>query len=516
MLNIGCRIICTTRCHFFKRYQKISVFTILFFLLTASLVRASDSLSLPSDEVSDTADVIFAEDSSDSSVSSTVAQIILKSVDSTNTDSIINTDSIVVDSVNRDSSVTDSVPGVKNDSIPDSVTVKSAIKDINKSTRKRKSEKKEVFLYPGISRDQDKFALQVIKEVYEFDWSEAERIAKKMQKLENHNSLPPLSYLLRVSMRVVRLQNSEFSSDSMEQTLLMETDSLVKNGMALSDPLKAPKTVKSTFMFIYSGIEGFSATLKINKRPVDAAIEGLNALKILEKLTEKEPLIKDVYLGLGIFYCALAKAPAIVRGALNITGRNVSFEKGVGYLRISAYEGRYTNETAKQYLIQFLNPYMDEDAAEKERVFISLQKSYPRNPYYHFLRVNEDLCFHKKNITDSYKDAIRKKLSKYREDNYSLKRYSQLLKYQYAFLDPSVTVQIDTSFNLRDFAYYPAFLDAMSEKYNGEAAKKERYKKMHLTSKGINAFKLLEGSSMSSNRKNFFGWYMRDALRDNQ
>lgn len=380
-------------------------------------------------------------------------------------------------------------------------------------SRKRKVDKKEDYLYPGISREQDKLALQMIHEVYSFNWDEAQRVVVKMQKLELRNKLPPLSYLLMISMRVVRIQNGEFESEREASEFLGITEKLVLEGIAVANPSKVPKELKTTYLFIYCGIEGFSATLKIAKNPLDAAIEGFNALKILEKLTKVEPQIKDVYLGLGMFYCAMAKAPAIIRGALNIVGRNVTFEKGVEYLRISAYEGKYTTETAKQYLIQFLSPYMGNEVEEKGKIFLSLQQLYPKNPYYLFLQLHEDICFHPEKIDTLYGERIKKKISRFKSDEFSLKRYGALVLLQYCFIDTQNTLLPDTGAVLNEFSFYPLFLDALKEKNSLEIKKKERYRRTSWSKNGAHAAKMLNESPMSSNRKNFFAWYIRDALR---
>jgi len=422
---------------------------------------------------------------------------------------------VVKDILQKDTAAPDSLPdslATGSDSITmsaDTVRKKSFVKVL----RKRKAERSHGDnLYPGISREQDKLALQFIHEVYSFNWDEADKVGLKMEKLETRNKLPPLSSLLMVSMRIVRIQNSEYGTDSIGLHIAQETDSLISAGLRKSELKKADSLSRPTYLFIYSGIEGFSATLKISKWPVDAAIEGLGALKKLERLIESDTVIKDAYLGLGIFYCALAKAPAFVRGALNMTGRDVSFEKGLDYLRISAYKGRYTTETAKQYLIQFLSPYLGHETIEKNKIFRSLEQQYPKNPFYLFHHVHEDVCFHPDVITRPYIDNVRKKAEKIKPSDYSVSRYLVLLNYQYNFLDSVNRFSIDTTVNLREFSFYPVFLDALKER-DSVSVKRERFKKMHLGARGIHAARMLDESAMTPNRKNFFMWYLRDALR---
>ncbi|HMA66128.1 MAG: hypothetical protein ACM31E_06500 [Fibrobacterota bacterium] len=428
-----------------------------------------------------------------------------------------NSDSVhaIKDSLHKDTSTVNPLPD-SSKSTPDSISIPVDTvlkKSVVKVQRKRRTERvSSDNLYPGISKEQDKLAMQFIHEVYSFNWGEADKIGMRMEKLETKSNLPPLSSLLMVSMRIVRIQNSEYATDSIGQHIAYETDSLINTGLKKSDSKKADSLNRLTYLFIYSGIEGFSATLKISKWPVDAAIEGFGAFKKLERLTESDTAIKDAYLGLGIFYCALAKAPAFVRGALNMTGREISFEKGLDYLRISAYQGRYTTETAKQYLIQFLSPYLGHETIEKNKVFRSLEQQYPKNPFYLFHHLHEDLCFHQESITKSYVDNVRKKAVKFKPVDYSITRYLTLLNYQYNFLDSGNRVTIDTTVKLREFSFYPVFLDALKER-DSLPVKRERYKKMNLTATGIHAAKLLDESGMTPNRKNFFMWYLRDALR---
>ena len=361
-----------------------------------------------------------------------------------------------------------------------------------------------VYLYPGISSEQDSLASQVVHQLYSFEWDEGDRMVRKMQRVERKGHLPPLSYLLVVSGKVIRIQNGEFENERERRKLLEEIAHFSKIGLKLSEPAGISDTLLPTYLLIHSGIKGFNATLKISSNPVEAAIEGLGALKLLEKLIAMEPSINDAYLGLGIFYCALAKAPAIVRGALNVTGISVSFDKGLQYLRNSAYQGRYTSETAKQYLIQFLSPYWGHLVEEKSKIFDHLLQTYPQNPYYLFLQTDENICFHRDLLTERYGEELREKFSTFKISGYSKKRYLNLLKWQYSFFD-SGNVELDYKFPLREFAYYPAFLNLLQEKMQN---KKEKGRLRRDSS----VLKILESSQMSLNRKNFFTWHVRDAL----
>jgi hypothetical protein len=376
-------------------------------------------------------------------------------------------------------------------------------------------------LYPGISVQQDSLAMEVIQKIWLFDWDGVEKFSRKMQKLERKEQLPPLSYLLMVSSCIVHMQNGGFSNKRGEKKCLAEAEKYAKTGLTLSDPSKSPDSLASTMLFIHGGIKGILAILQISRSPVNAGMEGLSALGLLEKSLVLTPSNNDVYLGLGIFYCALAKASPIVRGALNLIGRPVSLEKGLSYLRRSASLGRYTAAMAKFYLIQFLSPYLGDQAAEKSRIFKSLETSFPANPCFLFLKLEENLCFHPEKAFDpSIRRTVRKKIALFDNDEYSRARFANLVRWQYLLIDPfaSSIVHPDTTFDLQEFSYYPAFLYALREKYLfsewEKATPSIRQRRLALIKKKESRIlKLLKASSMSASWRGFFAWHVRDALR---
>ncbi|MBN2036547.1 MAG: hypothetical protein JW768_07370 [Chitinispirillaceae bacterium] len=342
-----------------------------------------------------------------------------------------------------------------------------------------------------------------------------------MQRLEKKRRLPPLSFLLRVGMRVIRLQNGEYQHERTARELLQEAKKLAKRGLRVSDPERAADSVLATSLFINGGIRGFIATLEIDKNPINAALSGFAAQKQLEESLAHDSSIVDAWLGLGLFSCALAKAPLLVRGALAMIGKEVSLSKGQNCLRRSAYHGRYTNDIAKLYLIQFLSPYWGHEAVEKKRIFRALQRDYPANPLYLFLELEEDLCFHPKALFRfAYKSRVRKQTAAFKTDNYETRRYAELVKWQYLLIDPFPFQGMipDPSFDLRGFSYYPVFLRALREKYvykreGGEKANDRMRRLKYIRAHALEATRTLETTlSMSASRKSFFLWHIQDAL----
>jgi hypothetical protein len=384
-----------------------------------------------------------------------------------------------------------------------------------------KTEPAGVALYPGISAQQDSLAQELIRRIWSFEWDAVEKTGRKMQKLERKEKLSSLSSLLLLSAYVVRIQNGEFSGKHAEKHCRQEIEKIARTGLELSDPSLAPDSLLATNQFIHGGIKGTMATLQINRNPIAAAVEGLGALDLLEKAVARNPGMSDAYLGLGIFYCALAKASAVVRGALNLIGRPVSLEKGLFYLRQSAYCGRYTAAMAKLYLIQFLSPFEGGQATEKKRVFSSLESAFAANPYFLFLRLEENLCFHPEKAFDpSIRRQLRKKMLSFGDDEYSIARYANLVKWQYKLIDPFARADLepDTAFDLGQFTYYPAFLSALREKYavpqTGIVAADIRKRRDALIKKiEARVLKTLAASSMNQSWRGFYAWHVRDALR---
>ncbi|MFP4014012.1 MAG: hypothetical protein ACLFVQ_08020 [Chitinispirillaceae bacterium] len=379
--------------------------------------------------------------------------------------------------------------------------------------------KPEKELYPGVSPEQDRLALAMVEQVYSFNWKKAGKIGKKMQRLEKKHDLPPLSYLLLVSMNIFRIQNNEYSDNRSYKKLLKDIRKLSKKGLELSLPDSAPDSLKTMHMLIHAGIKGFNATLKMSKNPIESAIEGMGALKLLEQQVKLAPSIKDGYLGLGIFYCAVSKAPTLVRAAVNVTGRKISLEKGLGYLRKAAYEGQYTYGVAQMYLIQFLSPYYGHMVEEKKRIFSNLQKRYPTNPYYVFLELDETLCFHPSKLTlFTTNQRYKQKIRMFSKENHSLRKYCTLVKLQYRMINPlpPEDIEPDNSVDLKEFEFYPVFLQALREKLllNQESSKNsDHQKRIHfIKKKGQQAKKLLESSDIGKGRKGFYIWHIEDAL----
>ncbi len=377
------------------------------------------------------------------------------------------------------------------------------------------------WLYPGLSLEQHALATQMLACFYNFDWNGADRTGKKLLRLEKKKHLPPLGYLLLMGMRVLRIQNGEYGSPREKRDLLDEIKKMAARGIELADPDKNPDSCRATDQFIIGGINGFIATLDIENSPISAALSGFSALKHLQKAIALDSALYDAYLGMGMFNCILAKAPFYVRSALTIIGKNVSYSRGLTYLGLCARRGDYAGDIAKLYLVEFLSPYWGNEAAEKQEIFNSLERSYPQNPYFVFLDLDENLCFHKQTVFNfSYKSRLKRQISRFKPDEPIARQYANLVKWQYLLIDPfpASGISPDTSLSMDDFAYYPVFLQALREKYELESGgpdnKADRTRRLrYIKTLGASASRLLgSAADMPPPRRRLYQWHLRDAL----
>jgi hypothetical protein len=377
-------------------------------------------------------------------------------------------------------------------------------------------------LYPGISPEQHLLARRMLDFFYDADWDNAENTAKKLLRLEKKQHLPPLSSLLAVGIRVLRVLHGEYENSRERKGLLREIDKLAAKGLELADPDAGPDSCRATNLYITGGIQGFTASLEIDRNPINAAINGLTSLKYLKKAAELDTVVRDAYLGVAMYNCVMSKAPALVRGALALIGKKVSLQKGLTYMRICAYGGSYTNEVAQLCLTEFLSPYLGHEAGEKRHILRSLQRRYPHNPFYVFLEFDENICFHPENLKGfSFKDRVQGQITRFTMSNVTSKCYANIVKWQYLLVDPFPSEELapDKELMLRGFSYYPVFLQAVREKLTGgndtAEAKTDRVRRLRfIRAMGARAERMLDASDdMPSNRKGLYLWHLRDALR---
>ena len=76
-----------------------------------------------------------------------------------------------------------------------------------------------VHFYPGISAEQHALARRMLDCFYNADWDSSDIAAKNLQKLEKEQQLPPLSALLMVGVRVLRVLHGEYENDRVKKAL---------------------------------------------------------------------------------------------------------------------------------------------------------------------------------------------------------------------------------------------------------------------------------------------------------
>jgi hypothetical protein len=370
--------------------------------------------------------------------------------------------------------------------------------------------------YRGMSRDADHIAQQIVLDAYRGNWEDVSRGLEHLERVERRHALVKISRLLNVSVRTYRLEQNEFLTDVERMIVERELDSCIRTGLSYIE------TCRNEYLplheLIYCGIKGFQVSRIIEKNPVEAAIQGYAVIGRLEKLLQMDSTMYDACMGLGLFYCSVASASPVIRAALTLTGKHVTMEKGLSYLRTGAQKGHYVNIPSLVYLTQFLSPYMGDQTAEKDSIFILLQKKCENNPRYLFEQIDENICFHPQKFTVGYNGVLRKKIAGYKSAQPYLLHYYELMKYQYCkYIDTTnYVLKPDTSINLRSFNFYPAFLDGLRYKEMCMVHTLGSFNRLHVKDCEKNTaviIRKLDAASMVSTKREFYRWHIIDALK---
>ncbi|MEO6095145.1 MAG: hypothetical protein ABIW76_05530 [Fibrobacteria bacterium] len=377
------------------------------------------------------------------------------------------------------------------------------------------------FLYRDLTEEQSDLAHLALSQAYSANLKHSRNTIEALRAVETAKRLPPLSHLLSVAVDVMRYQSGDYEDEEEEKALLKSIDEASEQGSYLCKLALGKEPNHATYLLILGGIRGFSATLKIHGNPSQAMADGFQALKLLERSRGQDARIKDNYMGTGIFNCTAANAPLFVRATLKIIGRSVTMKAGLEALRVSAYKGQYTSVSSQLFLIQFLTPYEQELSREKREIFNSLETTFPQNPYYTFLKVDEALCFYPDSFfTHASRTALASRISAFGYSDFSSRRYGNLVRYQYTLLDPSPEKRLapDTSFQFRDYQFYPTFIEAMRfkraiEDTLGTDEKPPKAAVAVLREMLDACIESISNSPMNPTRRRYYIWHVKDALR---
>jgi len=374
-------------------------------------------------------------------------------------------------------------------------------------------------LYPGVTMEQSQQAHAALKAFYNGNVPESEQILAGLESQEEDDSLPPLSQLLQVGTAVMQLQRNDATNKKEEARLRKLIAASGSRGLAACAKADAKSKAYPTYLLIQGGIEGFLATMIINSNPAKALSEGLHALKFLEEAQSADSTLADAYMGEGIFQCSVARAPMMVRATLKMLGRETNLGSGLEALRRSAYDGQYTSVASQLFLIQFFSPYDGELRQEKQQIFRTLMKNFPQSPYYLFLRDEEALCFYPDSFYQAHtRHLLEHKIHAAEPRDYAGFRYLNLVKYQYTLLNPSPApfYAPDTALDLREYAYYPVFIQALRmrrELMNDTAAILPPSQVRALQILRDSTLTLLHNSNMTPANLKLYEWHIRDALK---
>ncbi len=401
----------------------------------------------------------------------------------------------------------------------DSADVDTAVADRDSSAAKPRLCDR----YYGITPLQDSLARRIVRLTHAFKDDEAEKGVETLRELEQRDSLPPLSFLLAVSRRVLMVRNGHTRGPAHQRRLRREVDLLRRRYERVLPQQTGADSLTATYLFIDGGLRGYAAALKLDNHPLEALGEGLKAMRSLKRALALDSTVADAWLGLGIFHCTASRAPRMVRGALALFGLAGDREAGLDYLRITAERGRYARTVSALYLVRFLSPYYGHLTVEKREVLQGLQQRFPANPYYLFLELDELLCFHPERFyAIRLRDKVEKAVESFDTTSFQAKRYCVLTKWQYwlmnSFPGPALRLRDRDRDVLGSFAWYPVFLRAVKHHHastglmsdsaagdtSGAAVVRDLEEK---------ALKLLEGSGLSATLRRYYAWHITDALQ---
>ena len=375
--------------------------------------------------------------------------------------------------------------------------------------------------YPGIAQSQHSLAQRFMHAFFMQHWDQAELLSLEMRRVERDDTLLPLSEMLRFAMRSWRILNDEFEFQEEREKARKELGPLHSECIFLLHNRRWPDSTLATRLFLEGGIDGFNAVLKIRSSPLKALSNGIRAIKLFNTAHGLAPRMYDVYLGLGLFQCALAEEPGIVKVALKLfNGLHVDLDSGLTYLRLCSDSALYTRDGAREYLVQFLDPNKRLDSEEKQNIFMTLQSLYPHSPYYVFQEIDEGMAFHRKNVfTQNALQRALQKMETFDTGNFSLRRYANLVRWQCAILDPSNADSLSPKPFDRGqcYSFYPVFLQAartdfLSHSGKGMLASEYKEKSLRYARLKKQAFFLLRHSSIDPMLREYFLWHLEDGL----
>ncbi|HUI92092.1 MAG TPA: hypothetical protein VLX68_07585 [Chitinivibrionales bacterium] len=376
-------------------------------------------------------------------------------------------------------------------------------------------------MFPGITTRQHMLVQEIMHDFFSKRYNRTDTVCREMRRLEAAGNLLPMSCMLGVATRAWRILNDEYATQEESEILRREVGLFRGEGLRILHQRHFADSTRPTRMFLEAGINGFNATLFIRAKPLTALSLGLRAYRTMDSVRTLVPQAKDVYLGLGLFQCALANEPGIIHFALRLfNGLYVSLDSGLVFLQTCADSAQYTRFTAKEYLIQFLSPFKAAEAERKQAVFKSLQAEFPGTAYYVFQEVDEAMAFHRKDAFSGNRFGwVPERIAGFDTSNYFLRRDVNLVRWQCTAIDSSEAEKLHpVPFRLRqDYSFYPVFLKAAQMRYMLDQAQK--------LSKGQNkkaavlcrqqkerAISVLRKSEIDPMLREYFLWHIEDGL----
>ncbi len=258
---------------------------------------------------------------------------------------------------------------------------------------------------------QDKKAQQAIKELYNMNYTESNRLFQEILEDEPFHPLAPIGAVATQWLYNQQREGYEIGNKKLLDEIGSALNIYKRQIIIQPDNAELP--------FYYGTTMGLkSRILLAEKNWVGVLISGYNCMRYIKKSEKLNSEFWDVYLPLGVFNYYVGISASYMKVASWIMRELGSKEEGLKQMTLSARNNGYGRYEARG-ILAFVYLYMEDDYIASLEFSTMLADEFPANPYYHFLSAEAlislnqykeaDMCIDKiRNLLPTLKDNMRK------------------------------------------------------------------------------------------------------------
>jgi hypothetical protein len=215
----------------------------------------------------------------------------------------------------------------------------------------------------------------VIFQTYNEEWVNA---SQTIDVLQEKYSLSPIPSFFRGTLYFRKLY-STLNPECKDSAKKYFDDSYT-----LSENILLVRPSDTVALFYHAGSSGYLGLYYAYDKSYYSAVKyGLEAIKGLNAILQKDSTYYDSYLGLGIYTYSAGKIPAFLRWIFHIGGITADVQIGLEYLNKSASLGRYTNYEAMDKLANFY--IAEKEYSQANSLINTLRARFPHSSWFVFL-----------------------------------------------------------------------------------------------------------------------------------